>query len=35
MLTPRNEANDMEKVDEEEEAVGQAHDEMGLVHAED
>jgi hypothetical protein len=29
MLTPRNEVNDMEKVDEEDEAVGQAADEMG------
>jgi hypothetical protein len=29
MLTPRNEVNDMEKVDEEDEAIGQAADDMG------
>ena len=29
MLTPRNEVNDMEKVDEEDEAIGQAAEDMG------
>lgn len=30
MLTPRQDINDMEKVDEEDEVVGQATDDMGL-----
>jgi hypothetical protein len=29
MLTPRNDVNDMEKVDEEDEAIGQAADDIG------
>jgi len=29
MLTPRNEVNDKEKVDEEDESIGQAADDMG------
>lgn len=35
MLTPRNEVNDMEKVDEEDEVVGQAAEDMGQMDSQE